>query len=245
MRAWYYAIPPVLVMLFLGCSTVDADQCWPNTSGGLGGTETIPIGAGVGAVSSGDFLSPPPYDPLDNGGEPYNPCITHDEPPAPSPPPPPSAAPVSCELPSADSDGATVWLCSDACFAKCPAPGGGTFVSFKPSDFPFVTIVKDDGTGKGGGWQVANVNLGFTKIVIPTSVVSWFCSFNVEMPLRTEGMGKVSASRAADLSVEITEDVARGMDYSLPQGIFCEVFVPRVNAAFKTKYKLLGATAKK
>jgi hypothetical protein len=59
-------------MLVIGCNTVDPSQCWPNTSGGLGGGDPIPIGAGVGA-SSGDFISPP-RGPLDYGGAP-NPCI--------------------------------------------------------------------------------------------------------------------------------------------------------------------------
>jgi hypothetical protein len=67
------------------------------------------------------------------------------------------------------------------------------------------------------------------------------------MPLRTKEMGKIPASLAADISVEITEGVARDkdMDYSLPQGIFCAQFVPKVHAAFKFKYPLLGASAMK
>ena len=60
-------------MLGSGCNTVSPDECWPNTSGGFGGSGTIPIGAGVGATS-GDFLSPPPRRPLDSS-EDANPCI--------------------------------------------------------------------------------------------------------------------------------------------------------------------------
>ena len=40
----------LLVMLGSGCNTVSPDECWPNTSGGFGGSGTIPIGAGVGAT---------------------------------------------------------------------------------------------------------------------------------------------------------------------------------------------------
>ena len=59
----------VLIVLAIGCSTVSPDECWPNTSGGFGGSGTIPIGAGVGATSSGgDFDGP-------SGGTP-NPCVT-------------------------------------------------------------------------------------------------------------------------------------------------------------------------
>jgi hypothetical protein len=69
--------PLTLVMLVIGCNTVDPSECWPNTSGGLGGGGPIPIGAGVGA-SSGDFISPP-RGPLDYGGAP-NPCIVTQSP---------------------------------------------------------------------------------------------------------------------------------------------------------------------
>jgi hypothetical protein len=135
--------------------------------------------------------------------------------------------------------------CSDASSSKCPAPGGITSVSFKPSDFPFVTTVPDDGTDKAGGWQVAKVNLEFTRALIPRGVKTWWCPFNIEMPLRTEFMGRVDASRAASLSVEITNSVASGMDYSLPRGIFCSQFIENVDKAFKSKYPKLGASAVK
>ncbi len=63
----------VLVILGIACSTVSPDECWINTSGGFGGSGTIPIGAGVGATSGGDPLDPP-RGPLDQGDAP-NPCI--------------------------------------------------------------------------------------------------------------------------------------------------------------------------
>jgi hypothetical protein len=68
----------LLVMLVIGCNTVSPDECWVNTSGGFGGSGTIPIGAGVGATSSGDFLDPP-RGPLDYD-EDSNPCVTHSSP---------------------------------------------------------------------------------------------------------------------------------------------------------------------
>ena len=71
------AAPPLL-LLGLACNTVSPDQCWPNTSGGLGGSEPIPIGAGVGATTGGDYLTPPRR-PLDSGDEP-NPCMVQESP---------------------------------------------------------------------------------------------------------------------------------------------------------------------
>jgi hypothetical protein len=119
-----------------------------------------------------------------------------------------------------------------------------TLVSFSPSDFPFVTTIKDDGTGEGGGWQVAKANLSFWKAVIPRGIKRWKCPLTIQMPLRTKYFGRVPPSRAATLSVEITEDVARGMekDYGLPQGIFCEKFRSQTLGLFKLRYPNLGAS---
>jgi len=155
----------VLVLLVIGCNTVSPDECWVNTSGGFGGSGTIPIGAGVGATTGGDF-SEPPRGPLDNGGAPYNPCTA---PETPKKPPPES----TCQAPTPSGEGATSWSCSAECSSKCPAPGRNTFVSFDTLEFPFVTTVKDDGTDKGGGWQVAKANLEFVRLLIPSSITSW------------------------------------------------------------------------
>src|SRR5580698_9406853 len=57
-----------LAMLVAACDTVSPGDCYPNTSGGFGGSGTIPIGAGVG-VGSGDFRSP-------RLKPPANPCVT-------------------------------------------------------------------------------------------------------------------------------------------------------------------------
>jgi hypothetical protein len=195
MRTLFGSIASVLMMLVAGCNYVDPDECWVNTSGGFGGGGTIPIGSGVGATSSGDFITPPPGGPLDYGADP-NPCMA------------------------------------------------GKIVEFPPSDFPFVTTIPDDGTGPSGGWQVAKANLEFIDIH-NLSGKRWYCAFTIGMPLRTEFMGKISASRAANISVEVTEAVAGGMDYKLPQGIFCSNFIDKLEPAFKSAYPKLGATVTK
>ena len=64
-------------LLVTGCSTVSPDECWPNMTGGFGGSGTIPIGAGVGAAT-GDYADPP-RGPLDYGGAPDNPCVTSND----------------------------------------------------------------------------------------------------------------------------------------------------------------------
>jgi hypothetical protein len=56
------------------------------------------------------------------------------------------------------------------------------------------------------------------------------------MPLRTEAYGKISTSRAAIMSVDVTEDVAYGMDFNLPTETFCSRFRIGVDAEFNSKY---------
>jgi hypothetical protein len=146
-------------------------------------------------------------------------------------------------------DGATFFSCSDACSSKCPPPGMAsfTYVDFDLSDFPFVTTVEDDGQGDAGGYQVAMANLKFTHAVIQPSgrsTTEWYCALTIQMPLRTQFMGRIDPIRAASLSEEITEDVANRMDYKLPQGIFCNRFRLGVEAKFKLRYPLLGASVK-
>jgi hypothetical protein len=63
----------MLVNPAIGCTTVDADECWVNTSGGFGGGGTIPIGNAVGA-SSGDYGSRPQSRPPDHDAT-ANPCV--------------------------------------------------------------------------------------------------------------------------------------------------------------------------
>src|SRR5271170_2521405 len=59
--------------VMVACNNADPNECFVNSSGGFGGSGTIPIGAGVG-VGSGDFASPR-FGPLDYGSS-ANPCDT-------------------------------------------------------------------------------------------------------------------------------------------------------------------------
>ena len=110
MRLLYAAVAPFLIgSVALSCNTVDADECWVNTSGGFGGGGTIPIGAGVGATSSGDYNSP--------NGETPNPCVA-------------SAPPTSSDDGDSQGDGSDLstyirclGLGPIACAAQCRAAG--------------------------------------------------------------------------------------------------------------------------
>jgi hypothetical protein len=242
----------ISVWALAACNWTFGD-CYPveeRTSGaGAGpGSEPRPI---YTSAASGDFGADP-----QGGGEREIACNEADledkeeeerpsdsdssEKPTESPMSPPDPCPGFGDI---SGDGASFLSCSDACSSKCPPPGMApwVYVDFDPSEFVFVPIVKDGGTGNGGGWQEARANLKFRLLTVPRKIENWSCAFTIGMPFRTEAMGQIDPIRAASLSEEVTEDVANRMDYKLPPGIFCERFILAARAAFKSKYPLLGA----
>jgi hypothetical protein len=58
----------MFVTVILGCNTVDPDSCYPNPAGGTGGADSLAVGAGVGATTSGDYATEPPKGPLERSG---------------------------------------------------------------------------------------------------------------------------------------------------------------------------------
>jgi hypothetical protein len=128
---------------------------------------------------------------------------------------------------------------------RAPAAPGGIFVPIhKPSHFPFVIILKDDGTDKGGGWQEAKANLPFEKFDFPAAI-TWYCTITIGMPIRHSVRGYISPATAATMSAAVTNSVAKRMaeskEFNLPQGVFCIRFRKGVETAFPATYPDLGA----
>ena len=118
-------------------------------------------------------------------------------------------------------------------------------VSYKPKDFPFVIVIPDDKKDEAGGWQEAKATLDFRQWVIPHPSRQWECRLTIGMPLRAKDVGVITPIRAATLSVQVAEDIARAMDYELPAGIFCIKFVEGANGLFSSRYPKLGARVTK
>ncbi|MGK4002369.1 hypothetical protein WMF31_07085 [Sorangium sp. So ce1036] len=244
----------IAVWLLAACNWTVGD-CYPREEweGGTGGGG--PVGPPVPIYTtsaSGDFGADP-----QGGGERKIACNEwdlEDEEERPSdtserPTNRPESSQDPCpEVGDMAGDGATFLSCSDACSSKCP-PGMAQFihVDFDPSEFRFVTIVKDDGKDEGGGWQEAKANLKFEHADVPGGTNTWYCAFTIKMPIRTKEMELIDPGRAASLSEEITEYVAYNMrrDYELPPGIFCRRFIDNADAAFKFRYPDLGARVTK
>ncbi|WP_437605870.1 hypothetical protein WMF20_33060 [Sorangium sp. So ce834] len=255
-RTVLLSIVVISVWTLAACNWTIGD-CYPvgeRTSGaGAGpGSEPRPV---YTSAASGDFGAEPPDGPHDGSerkiacneweleDEEERPSDSSETPTTYSPESPRDTCPGAGDV---AADGATFLSCSGACSSKCPKPGMAHFVwvNFDPSDFPFVTTVQDDGRGKAGGYQQAKANLKFEH-VSTAGTREWYCSLTIQMPLRTELMGKIDPLLAANLSEEITEEVGQLMDYNLPPGIFCERFHRAVDAAFKFKYPKLGASVTK
>ncbi|MEZ4294770.1 MAG: hypothetical protein R3B70_07315 [Polyangiaceae bacterium] len=141
--------------------------------------------------------------------------------------------------------GNTYAYCSDACASKCQNIGVG---AFSPSVFNFMTTLPDDGTDKGGGWQVATATLKFARIsgLLPES---WSCTVTVGMPLRTALHGKVSAESAASISAAVATQASanvRKSEPELPPGVFCIKLIAQMDAIFRAEpLKSYGARATK
>ncbi|WP_437731762.1 hypothetical protein [Sorangium sp. So ce1335] len=121
---------------------------------------------------------------------------------------------------------------------------GCVSIRFKPSDFKFATIVPDDGTDKGGGWQEAKTGLA---IYLESGVAT--CFLRIGMPIRNSLWGFISADNAAMYSAEVTNAVASEMErtgrFELPPGIFCLEFFTNAKEVFGKQYKNLGAVVNK
>lgn len=229
----------VVVIFVMGCNTVDPSECWPNTSGGFGGSGTIPIGAGVGATSSGDFGSPGP-----NGGTP-NPCVAA----------PASDSPgakmqgTECSDPGGTGEAGgvvpapgddAISLCSAACSSKCgSAPHG-----FSPSIFVFTTTVVDDGKGLAGGWQVGSATLHFSRWTTTIIPEVWSCSVTAEMPVRAAAYGVIPPKLAATMTAQVATTASFAVMNStpeLPPGIYCFNLIKEMKAELPTTFPGLGA----
>jgi hypothetical protein len=149
----------VFVVLAIGCSTVSPDECWPNTSGGFGGSGTIPIGAGVGATSSGG----------PSGGTP-NPCVASGNTTTPTPQMPATDY-INCQARGLDA-GACALACGEvgaACGAVAAHPyktGQGTGrLTYCKNGSPSFTCTYT--FANGDGCVANNTILG----------VLWYCSY--------------------------------------------------------------------
>ncbi|WP_437912191.1 hypothetical protein WME73_33640 [Sorangium sp. So ce302] len=132
----------------------------------------------------------------------------------------------------------------DPCQQSGAPTMGCASIRFKPSDFKFVTIVADDGTDKGGGWQEAKSGL---VIFLESGAAA--CFLRIGMPIRNSLWGFISADNAAMYSAEVTNSVANEMEhtgrFALPPGIFCSEFFTNVKEVFGKQYKNLGAVVNK
>jgi hypothetical protein len=149
-------------------------------------------------------------------------------------------------MPQAAGD--TFGFCTGLCTAQCPAVGQGITAGFAASVFKFVTIVKDDGQGLGGGWQQAIGTLSFFRwtTLVPES---WTCTITVGMPIRAMNYGVITAAQAANMTAGIATTssfkVSNQQPNLAPGFAFCSTFKLQMQSDFDEQYPKLGVIVQK
>jgi hypothetical protein len=199
-------------------------------AGGDGSGVGVAAGAGVGGSGSGSAGA---------GGGDGN---------ARRPPRPGHHRPVSHLDPGSFPAGDSFGFCTGLCTAQCPAVAQGITSGFSSSVFKFVTIVKDDGEGEGGGWQQAIGTLSFFRwtTLVPES---WTCTVTVGMPLRAQLYGVITAKQAGIITAGIATTsafVVSNQQPNLASGYaFCTAFKAEMGSEFAEQYPRLGAKVNK
>jgi hypothetical protein len=121
---------------------------------------------------------------------------------------------------------------------------------YAPGEFHFVVIVEDDRQGKAAGWQVARETSHFGVLIEDVPVYEWQCNLEIGMPLRTELAGRISSSRAAQLSALVANAVvfpllASRLTWEHQGALFCIQLEDKMNAMFRGKYRAYGARVRK
>jgi hypothetical protein len=122
-----------------------------------------------------------------------------------------------------------------------PFPAG--IGEFSPSLFHFVTTVRDNGEGKGGGWQEAVTQLQFADGRHPIPHILR-CQVKVGMPLRTKEDGRISPDYAAQITAELATaamptTVALKSKWMTAE--FCKAFKDVMMGLFEEHHSTLGA----
>lgn len=114
--------------------------------------------------------------------------------------------------------------------------------SYSPSLFKFTTTVQDDGEGEAGGYQEATAPA--VKFVDGRQAppMSWSCRIFVGMPLRTQKHGKISASRAAEITADVLTTVSGPVMHSRASWLPAS-FCIRLEEAMLKMFKGMGLGA--
>jgi hypothetical protein len=216
------------VATVIACSSAcnyTVGECYPRGEGGGYGEAAVTAGGGIiiptGPGGTGGFgNAPPKKPPLQCNSSDADEADEADE--VDSADEGDSADDADSQCRTDAGDGKTYVYCGNHCpqsDVQCMA--GGVISYFKPSNFKFVTIVADDGTDVGGGWQEAKAPLMFAHNLFEITT----CQVRVGMPLRTKLLGKIAESVAASYSANAA-NIAAGKLWptDLPPGIFCSNF---------------------
>jgi hypothetical protein len=118
------------------------------------------------------------------------------------------------------------------------APQASGRLPFGSKDFPFVTEIKDDGKGTGGGWQITHFAVHCAEARGLEPIDEWDCPIEVGMPIRSSQIGRITPSRAAMWTAEILnaalpEQLASQDDWTGLGAVFCKERQERMETMFQ------------
>jgi hypothetical protein len=118
--------------------------------------------------------------------------------------------------------------------------------------FPFVVWIPDDGQEEAGGWQRSVTTLSFWVDRGIQREYDWKCPIEIQMPIRSEKLGRISASRASLWTAQAATDAVRlqldskdAEDWIGMGELFCTELYPRLQRMLNTRHKGLGARVKR
>jgi hypothetical protein len=116
--------------------------------------------------------------------------------------------------------------------------------AFSAAVFRFVTIVRDDGEGKAGGWQEASPKLKFSDWRHPFVPRFWACRITIGVPLRAEVYGTISPAQAAAVTAAIATDASSEVMHEREEWLpseYCFALADRMQTMFRARYLRMGA----
>jgi hypothetical protein len=131
-------------------------------------------------------------------------------------------------------------------------PMGHMPLWYESKDFPFVVEINDDGKDPAGGWQRSVASLGFVVTHGMTVVYRWKCPIEIGMPVRSEGQGPISSSRASLWTTQAANLVApllmdsRDGEAWIGQGeAYSQELKVRLERLLNSQHEKLGAKVKR
>jgi hypothetical protein len=182
----------VFVTVILGCSEIVPGTCYENPAGGAGGADSLAVGAGVGATTSGGDYAEPPRGPLDYGDG-YG-----------------------------DGDTLSYCIEDNPCVSRCPTGGPVLAFSPNIFKFVTTLADDGTAPAGGWQQASVSLKINRWVGLLPESWTCPQMTFGMPLRNEVQGKisAEMAASVSAELTTKIAHELKETQD-DMPQGIFC------------------------